>query len=508
MQKLEIYIQGVHEGMEFPVEVAADVPIKALIPAFVKMLSLPATDLFGKGLFYVLQRAENREILAEELTLLECAVRRGDRVVLEVIHEPVPELVGAIVESERPVRSRFLSADVDLHSSVTIADSEGWQVLSSGVAESQPQTGRGKVGRRAVLFGAVAILGLSGAGASYAAARLLAQNGGNPVRMPFQVGAVANKPGVTPPQAQVKLPTSASVLLTFAQHQQTVQKVAWSPGGASLLSGGDDRQALIWDLQGKVQQSVKHPAAITSLAWSPNGQSFVTAANTQVTFFDTQKGTPLARPVTAHQQTITSLSWTGQNQMQVVSAGRDKRAVIWNSRTYRPQATYTQHTAAIDGASWSADGQTVATASQGGFVRIWNAQNLQDLHGYYQDGQQPLQAVAFAPVGAILAVGGDDGVVRIWNALTCGNGGPRCMDMPQHLRVAQNTIRSLAWSPDGRFLAIGSNDGQFALWQIGQGQMALFTLKLPAPVVSIAWSPMGKQFATAVGKTVMLWQLQ
>ena len=71
-------------------------------------------------------------------------------------------------------------------------------------------------------------------------------------------------------------------------------------------------------------------------------------------------------------------------------------------------------------------------------MRVWNAVNGQEDHGYYFDGQTPLRASAFAPSGAQLEVGGDDSIVRLGNGLVClqqrqSEFGSRCMDAPSLL---------------------------------------------------------------------------
>ncbi|GCE17365.1 hypothetical protein KDK_11650 [Dictyobacter kobayashii] len=179
----------------------------------------------------------------------------------------------------------------------------------------------------------------------------------------------------------------------------------------------------------------------------------MTGANTQVAFWNATNGKQLARSTHRHAQMVTGLAWSAQNPMQVVSVGADKRAVVWDGQQYRALLTYQAHTNAIAAVSWSTDGKTVATSSDGGAVRIWDAMKGMDIHGYYYDAQIPMRTLAFAPDGVQLAVGGDDGIVRIWHALTCtNNNGQICQDVPQRLHLANVPIRSVAWSPDARFL--------------------------------------------------------
>ena len=323
------------------------------------------------------------------------------------------------------------------------------------------------------------------------------------------VKPVQTQPAVT----RQFMPTHATSVLVFSQHQQPVHSVTWSPDGKMLASGASDARVLIWDLNGTVQARKGQAGAVRSVAWSPDGQQLAVGAANQVQFLNPLNGTLLAQPAQIHTDTVTTLAWSTRQSELLVSGGLDEKAIVWNTTSYTPQTIFTGHTTAIESACWASDNKTIATSSHGGVVRVWNAENGQQVHGFFMDAQLPMRAVSFASSDAQLAVGGDDGIVRLWNGLVCQNQnqsgfGIQCLNALQRLHAHQGHVRTLAWSPDARFLATGGDDGILAIWYPTQSQTPLLKIAHNAPLLALAWSKDNKQVATASGNNVTIWGLK
>lgn len=518
----KIYIEENAFDTPQPVEVSPDSPIADLLPALVEELQLPLADLSGNRLVYFLRYPLDGRVLPGHFSLRSAGIHSEDHLSLEAYKDESTAVLAARAQASRAAaRSGTFYADQ------TIADAGAFVVeagstppLVLGPTPTQqafaealpagPLPGPRRTRRTFLVAGGLA-LGVAGAGLAYAASRMLsgARIGSFPGMFQAQATVSASPTG----SASRALPTHATPLLVFTRHQQTVRAVAWSPDGMLVASGASDRQLLTWDLKSQVQLHRKQDAAVHAVAWSPDGHHLAVASGNQVLFLSAQNAMTEARSTHTHRATVTALAWSSQQPQMLVSAGLDKLAVVWNTRTFRPQTFFRQHTAGILAAAWAADGQTVGSSSQGGVVRIWHGASGQQVHGFFFDGAVSMNALAFEPGGARLAAGGMDGVVRIWSAgLNCqqmgkGNMQGQCLDRPQHLPGHTRAVRALAWSPDGRLLATGGDEGMLMIWSPAQSLTPLLKLPQPAPVLAISWSPDGGKIAAAVGTTVALWTL-
>ena len=407
---------------------------------------------------------------------------------------------------------------VDFHADTTLPD---YGIPPAGSNANPPlYTGKKerRWTRRAFLLGG-AVLGVGGLGVGYATSRSwLARNIGFLEQPPSQAARTpvpahhAAKAPTSSTTTTPTLPARAETLLSFMQHQQPVLAVTWSPSNQYLASGANDGSLLIWNTQGQVQASAPQAAPVAALAASPDGQQIAAGAGNQLIFLAATSGTTLANLQLTPQAILTSAAWSSQQPARLATGELNNRAIVWDAVNYRVQTVFTQHTAAVEAVSWASDGQTVASSSQGGVVRVWNGGSGEELHGLYLDAQIPMRALAFAPGGGQLAVGGDDGLIRLWNGLACqqqklGVFGLQCVDMPRRLLGHTQPVRALGWSPDARLLASGGDDGQLIIWYPAQSAAPVLKVQHNAPVVALAWSPTGNEIATAAGNIVTIWRL-
>jgi WD40 repeat protein/class 3 adenylate cyclase len=154
------------------------------------------------------------------------------------------------------------------------------------------------------------------------------------------------------------------------------------------------------------------------------------------------------------------------------------------------------HLKAVNAVSYSPDGNTLASASDDGTIKLWSrdGHNLKTLEGHHA----PVYSLSFSPDGKLIASASADHTIRLWRA----DGQP--------LRVLKghtDAVNRVSFSPNGLMLASGSDDRTVRLWAIDGRQLR--TLQgHAAPVWGISFSPDGTRLASASNdRTIRLWTL-
>jgi WD40 repeat protein len=154
------------------------------------------------------------------------------------------------------------------------------------------------------------------------------------------------------------------------------------------------------------------------------------------------------------------------------------------------------HTAPVMGASFSPDGQTIASASWDGTIKLWHpsGQEFKTLKGHSAE----LWNVVFSPDGKTLASASSDQTVKLWSI-----DGTELHTLTGHTGV----VGEVAFSPDGKMLASSGVDGLIKLWDINGKKIQSFKAH-EGWVWGLRFSPDGQTIASGgADKLIKLWSL-
>lgn len=168
-------------------------------------------------------------------------------------------------------------------------------------------------------------------------------------------------------------------------------------------------------------------------------------------------------------------------------------------RSSFPSAVVRVGTARVWDAAFSRDGKRLATASEGGGLRIWDVRNPRSPHLVASlHAVRPLSSARFSPDGLFVVTAGAAGA-QTWRAV------PGTKKPVASFGADANMA---TFSPDGKFVVSAAEDG-LHLWNVRTGRPVgeLSRRAGHRPFAAVAFSNDGRQLAAAAGSTATVWSV-
>jgi WD40 repeat protein/serine/threonine protein kinase len=211
--------------------------------------------------------------------------------------------------------------------------------------------------------------------------------------------------------------------------------------------------------------------------------------------------TPVRFTLPAGEGAIWSVAFSPNGEL-MATATEGGSVKFWDARdgTVRGELNNQKYKSPVWAIAFTNDSSRIVTASDDGFVRIWDVKTKLEADLDFQH-PFPVRSVALSADGTKLASGTRNGGVIIWDVET---------GKKLHVTVGHEggVVTSVAFSPDGKLLASGSSDRTVKVWDVADGSPRATRTTHTGPVYAVAFDPKSHLVASAGwDRTIRLWDV-
>ncbi|KAH7904551.1 WD40-repeat-containing domain protein [Hygrophoropsis aurantiaca] len=240
------------------------------------------------------------------------------------------------------------------------------------------------------------------------------------------------------------------------EHNFAVRRIAISPDGRKLVSGGYG--GVLWDMEGREVMWTKEKGEVAgfSVAISPDGQLIAASGSKEIVLLEMATGKPNREPLQFSNAWCLAFSPDGA---RLAAGSGDGKVRVFDVVTGETViGPIKAHITYVTSLVFTVDGQQIITSSKDKSIRIWDAAAGLEVGQPMLGHDGCIWQILLSPDGRHLASGSDDWTVRLW-------------DLSSRLQVgkplrAQGTFYSVAWAPYGRSIAAGTELGKIHLWDV------------------------------------------
>ncbi|MGY8688680.1 MAG: WD40 repeat domain-containing protein [Verrucomicrobiales bacterium] len=248
-------------------------------------------------------------------------------------------------------------------------------------------------------------------------------------------------------------------------HTGKVEEVVWNPERTRLASAGWDGNVMIWDA--------------------------------------VEGGNPLRvlehNDRDGHLTIVRSLAWNNEGT-HLATASEDFGVRIWDAESGALLFTFTGHTSIATTVDWSKESDRLVSADHNGKIRIWNAVEDGEAISILDQGNIPINAVAWMGLGNRIASASDDGKVRIWDLSN------NTVQLAKVLEGHLDEVWRLSWKEmDGvGRLASADKVGEIRIWNDDELERVLIGHE--GPITMLKWNTALTRLASVSSdRTLRIW---
>ncbi len=240
---------------------------------------------------------------------------------------------------------------------------------------------------------------------------------------------------------------------------------------------------------------------IQNIMYSPDGKKIAISGWQEISLFHAESGQYITT-LEGHEEHITGFTFSPDSKT-IASGSNDGTARLWDANTGENLKTFnmqrTEHPnkiVSIDPPKFSPDGKMIAFRSKDNTLWLWDIQ-LKYMVKTMPSDHYHIRDFVFSNDGKILATRSKNEAVHLWNTET-----------GQHINTITGLMHSLTFSPDGNTL-VTFLDNWVELWHTSTGEK-LNELLIPNVCnIQIIYTETGNPHAITIhqNETVSLWDI-
>lgn len=284
-------------------------------------------------------------------------------------------------------------------------------------------------------------------------------------------------------------------LAAFPVQRERLRSLALAPNGTLAATGDDKGLIVLWDLTQGVQLATLPghlKGAVVALAFSADGRQLVSAGkDKRAVLWDIARRQQLA--AVSLKDVASDIEMAVSGRLVAIGSQGDE-SWIWDLKANRVRALKNQND--VLAVAISQDGRMLATAGQDKQIALWDpatGRPLKSLAGHGGD----VRMLAFLTGSNHLVSAAEDKLVLIWN--------PRNGTQQQILRGHVDEVIHLAVSRDGQRVLSG-DEKQVILWDARKGQ-ELRRFRVEKRVDLLGMTPDGRTLVLGSGKELTSYRL-
>ncbi len=279
-----------------------------------------------------------------------------------------------------------------------------------------------------------------------------------------------------------------------------VRRVAFSPDGRLLATGGVERQVIIWDFarRERLQTLAEHTDGISALAFSHDGKWLVSGGDHRLIVWNTANWEKVTT-ITFQKGYASNVGFSPDGKLLAAGVAdefHDNLTLLWRTSDWQQAGIIPVLDGPTSNVHFTADSRRLLFSEFFSKSPLWDVQTGEPVSGAF-DKDWGGSCGALSPDESLLVNVESDGSVKFVDL--------KRQQLLSLQKAHRMFARAAAFSPDGELVATGSND--IVLWE-AKTQRLLARLEHTDNVWSLAFSPDGKWLVSTHGDgAILLWEV-